>query len=114
MLNKNIFINIINNKKCDKIIYKDKLVTAFHDIKPKTPVHIIIVTNKCIPTVNDVTHNDEMMLGRLFTVASKLAKKMSISKNGYRLVVNCNNHGGQIINHLHMHLIGGKVLGNFF
>ncbi|MCR3754774.1 MAG: purine nucleoside phosphoramidase [Candidatus Westeberhardia cardiocondylae] len=110
---KNTFRKIICHKIPSNIIYQDDLFTAFEDKKPKAPVHIIIVTNIIIPTVNDINRNHEPMLGKFFTIAAKIAIQKKIAKDGYRLVVNCNKHGGQEIYHLHMHLIGGKPLGLF-
>ncbi|AIN47348.1 HIT domain-containing protein [Candidatus Palibaumannia cicadellinicola] len=106
-----IFSKIISRKMRTNILYQDDLVTAFRDIHPKAPIHIIIVTNKLIPTVNDVNTTDEIALGRMFSVAAKIAKQESISDDGYRLIINCNSHGRQEIYHLHMHLLGGRQLG---
>ncbi|CEN32172.1 HIT-like protein HinT [Candidatus Westeberhardia cardiocondylae] len=110
MKTQNIFKNIIQKKIHSDIIYQDKLVTAFSDINPKAPIHIIIVPNIFIPTVNDVKKEHEITLGRFFTVAAKIATKKKIAKKGYRLIVNCNKHGTQEIYYLHMHLLGGKQL----
>ncbi|URJ23421.1 HIT domain-containing protein [Blochmannia endosymbiont of Camponotus sp. C-003] len=107
----NIFINIIQKKVKTDILYQDELVTAFYDLHPKAPVHVLIVPNILIPTVNQATIHDEIMLGRLFIVAAKIAEQKNIHVSGYRLIVNCNNHAGQEIYHLHMHLLGGKPLG---
>ncbi|MBI5669004.1 MAG: HIT domain-containing protein [Chloroflexi bacterium] len=106
-----IFSKIIARQAPAEIVYQDEWVTAFKDIHPAAPVHILIVPNKEIPTVNDVTPEDEPMLGRLFTVARKVAEQMGIASSGYRLIVNCNHDGGQEIYHLHMHLLGGRRLG---
>ncbi len=106
-----IFSKIIRREAPADILYQDDLVTAFRDIHPQAPIHILIVPNKPIPTVNDVQPEDEAMLGRLFTVASKLAQDLGIAEDGYRLLVNCNQHGGQVVYHLHMHLLGGRPLG---
>lgn len=111
MKKETIFSKIIDHKISANILYQDELVTAFHDINPKAPSHILIVTNLPIPTVNDVIAEHEAALGRLFTVAAKIAAQEGISEDGYRLIVNCNRHGGQEIYHLHMHLLGGKPLG---
>ncbi|PLK59075.1 histidine triad nucleotide-binding protein [Candidatus Palibaumannia cicadellinicola] len=111
MYKQTIFSRIISRKMLADILYQDHLVTAFRDIKPQAPIHIIIVTNKLIPTVNDVNARDEIALGRLFLMAAKIAKQESISDDGYRLIINCNHHGGQEIYHLHMHLLGGRPLG---
>jgi histidine triad (HIT) family protein len=106
-----IFGKIIRREAPADIVYQDDLVTAFRDIHPQAPVHILIVPNKAIPTANDVQPEDEVALGRLFTVASKLAHDLGIAEDGYRLMVNCNRHGGQVVYHLHMHLLGGRPLG---
>ncbi len=106
-----LFAKIIAGEIPSDMVYQDELVTAFRDINPAAPTHILIVPNKVIPTVNDVTAVDEQTLGRLFTVARKLAEEEGIAANGYRLIVNCNEHGGQEVYHLHMHLVGGRPLG---
>ena len=106
-----IFEKIIAGEIPANIVHQDERVTAFRDISPQAPVHILIVPNKPIPTVNDVTDGDEAMLGRMFVVARDLAKQEGIDVNGFRLIVNCNRHGGQVVFHLHMHLVGGAPLG---
>ena len=106
-----IFSKIIRKEIPANIVYQDDLVTAFRDIAPQAKTHILIIPNKLIPTVNDVTEQDEVPLGRLFTVAAKLAAQEGIAQDGYRLIVNCNRHGGQEVFHLHMHLVGGESLG---
>lgn len=106
-----IFSKIIRQEIPAKLLYQDELVTAFRDISPKAPTHILIVPNKLIPTVNQVTREDEQAMGRLFTVARQLAEEEGIAEDGYRLVINCNRHGGQEVYHLHMHLLGGHSLG---
>ena len=106
-----IFSKIVNGEAEADIVYQDDLVTAFRDINPAAPTHILIVPNKEIPTVNDLTEADEQVAGRLFIVARKLAEEEGIAEEGYRLIVNCNDHGGQEVYHLHMHLIGGRPLG---
>ena len=111
MSEETIFSKIIRQEIPAKLLYQDELVSAFHDIGPKAPTHILIVPNKVIPTVNQVTAEDELALGRLFTVARKLAEEEGIAADGYRLIVNCNRHAGQEVFHLHMHLLGGQPLG---
>ena len=106
-----IFCKIIRREIFADICYQDHLVTAFRDIRPKAPIHILIVTNLLIPTVNDVTTASEAAVGRLFAVAAKIAKQEGIDESGYRLIINCNHHGGQEVYHLHMHLLGGRPLG---
>ncbi|MFK3618398.1 purine nucleoside phosphoramidase [Pasteurella multocida] len=111
MAEETIFSKIIRQEIPANIVYQDELVTAFRDISPQAKTHILVIPNKLIPTVNDVTAQDEISLGRLFTVAAKLAKDEGIAEDGYRLIVNCNKHGGQEVFHLHMHLVGGEPLG---
>ena len=106
-----IFAKIIRGEIPSDTVYQDDLVTAFRDIQPMAPTHILIVPNKVIPTVNDLTAGDEQIAGRMFIVAKKIAEQEGIAESGYRLIVNCNEHGGQDVFHLHMHLLGGRPLG---
>jgi histidine triad (HIT) family protein len=111
MAQETIFSKIIRKEIPAQIVYQDELVTAFRDINPQAPTHILIVPNKLIPTVNDVTAEDELALGRLFTVARRIAAEEGIAESGYRLLVNCNRDAGQEVYHLHMHIFGGRPLG---
>ncbi len=111
MSQETLFTKIINREIPADMVYEDDLVCAFRDINPQAPTHILIVPRKPIPTVDDVTEEDEAALGRLFTAAAKIARKEGISENGYRLLINCREHGGQEVYHLHMHLLGGRKLG---
>ncbi len=106
-----IFSKIIRREIPADILYQDDLVTAFRDINPQAPSHILIIPNKLIPTANDVTLEDEPILGRLFTVAAKIAKEEGIADDGYRLIMNCNTHAGQEVYHIHLHVLGGRPLG---
>lgn len=111
MAEETIFSKIIRQEIPTPLLYQDELVTAFRDISPQAPAHILIIPNKLIPTVNDIEEVDELTLGRMISVAKKLAKEEGIDKNGYRLIMNCNDHGGQEVYHIHMHLVGGHKLG---
>jgi histidine triad (HIT) family protein len=111
MAQETIFSKIIRREIPADIVYQDELVTAFRDIRPQAPTHILIVPNKLIPTANDVSSEDEPMLGRLFTAAARIAKQEGIAASGYRLLVNCGADGGQEVYHLHMHIVGGRRLG---
>ncbi|UUM31512.1 purine nucleoside phosphoramidase [Vibrio japonicus] len=111
MAEETIFSKIIRKEIPADVVYQDELVTAFRDINPRAPSHILIIPNKLIPTVNDVNDEDEALMGRMFVVARKLAKEEGIAEDGYRLIVNCNSHGGQEVYHIHMHLLGGRPLG---
>lgn len=111
MAEETIFSKIIRREIPSDIVYQDDQVTAFRDIAPQAPTHILIIPNILIPTVNDVTPQQEQMLGRMITVAAKIAREEGIADDGYRLVINCNRHGGQEVYHIHMHLLGGRPLG---
>lgn len=106
-----LFERIVQRELPADILYQDDLVTAFRDIQPAAPVHVLIVPNRCIPTANDLGAEDEATVGRMFTVAARLAAEAGIAAQGYRLIVNCNEHGGQEVFHLHLHLLGGRPLG---
>lgn len=105
-----IFGKIVRGEVSTELLYQDELVTAFRDVSPQAPTHILIVPNQPIPTVDDVSEEHEAALGRLFTVARRLATSEGLDK-GYRLIVNCKEHGHQEVFHLHMHLLGGRPLG---
>lgn len=106
-----LFARIVRGEVEAEICYQDDLVTAFRDINAQAPTHILIVPNEAIPTVADVTEESEPALGRMFTVAARLAEEEGIAEDGYRLIVNCRDFGGQEVCHLHMHLLGGRPLG---
>ena len=106
-----IFSRIIAREIAADVVYEDELVLAFRDIAPQAPVHILIIPKKEIATVNDVSAEDEQVLGRLFKVAARIASDEGIAENGYRLIVNCNEDGGQEVFHIHMHILGGRRLG---
>lgn len=106
-----LFSKIIDGELDADIVYRDDLVTAFRDINPAAPTHILIVPNKEIATADDLTDEDQAIAGRMFLVASRLAREEGVAEDGYRLIVNCRDHGGQEVYHLHMHLIGGRPLG---
>lgn len=102
-----IFCRIINNEAKATILYQDEQVTAFRDLHPAAPTHILIVPNKHIESVNSLQSGDEALVGHLFTVAAQLASQEGIAKDGYRLVTNTGSNGGQTVFHLHLHLLGG-------
>ncbi|MXP67457.1 HIT domain-containing protein [Pantoea sp. Aalb] len=111
MFKETIFSKIINREISVDLVYQDELVTAFRDIEPKAAIHILIIPNTFIPTINHVKSIHEKILGRMITVAAKIAYDEGISKDGYRLIMNCNRHSGQEVYHIHMHLLGGQPLG---
>ena len=106
-----IFSKIIRKEIPSDMLYQDDLVTAFRDINPGLPTHILIVPNEHIPSSAEVTESHEAAMGRMHTVARKLAEEAGIAEDGYRLVINCGKHGHQEVLHLHMHLLGGSDTG---
>ena len=106
-----IFSRIVRREIPADIVYQDDLVTAFRDIAPAAPTHVLVVPNHTIPSARDVTGDDEPVLGRMFSVAARIAREQGIAEKGYRLIVNCGEHGCQEVYHLHMHVIGGRPLG---
>ena len=106
-----IFSKIIRGEADAEIVYQDDRVTCFRDINPVAPVHILIVPNKEIATVNDLGEEDEALAGYMMLTARKLAREEGIDEGGYRLIINCNRDGGQVVDHLHMHLLGGRPMG---
>jgi histidine triad (HIT) family protein len=103
-----LFCKIVAGDAKASIVYQDDLVTAFRDIHPVAPTHILIVPNRHIESVNQADAADAQALGSLFLAAQKIAEMENIQQGGYRLIVNTGPHGGQTIFHLHMHLIGGQ------
>ena len=106
-----IFEKIIAGELPGNILHRDDRVVAFTDIHPVAPTHILIVPRKVIETVDDIADEDEALVGHMIIVARDLARQQDIAKDGYRLIFNCRTHGGQEVYHLHLHLIGGRVLG---
>lgn len=106
-MNDCIFCRIVRGQAPARLLYQDDLVTAFHDLHPRAPVHVLIVPNRHIVGVAQVEAGDELLLGRLFTVARRLAEELQVT-DGYRLVINNGTLSGQSVFHLHMHLLGGR------
>lgn len=106
-----LFSKIVRGDIPADIVHQDDLVTAFRDIAPQAPTHILVVPNRVIPTADDVTADDEAVVGRMVRVAGELARAEGIAQDGYRLIMNCRDHGGQEVYHLHLHLLGGRPLG---
>lgn len=105
-----IFTKIINKEIPANIVYEDAEILAFRDISPQAPEHILVIPKKEIPTVNDIEEADAILVGKLFLTAKKIAKELGFDEKGYRLVMNCNEDGGQTVNHIHMHILAGRQL----
>ena len=105
-----IFCKIVSNEIPGDVVYRDDQVTAFRDINPAAPTHILIVPNRHIESVNALESADEPLMGYLITTAGKLAKEEGIEQSGYRLIMNTGADGGQTVFHVHLHLIGGQPM----
>lgn len=103
-----IFCKIIKKEIPAKIIYEDDKVIAFEDINPQAPVHLLIVPRKHIPTLLDLTPEDNQLIGHILLTANNLAKNKGISVSGFRTVFNCNKDAGQAVYHIHLHIFGGR------
>ena len=104
-----IFCKIIQGEIPSNKVYEDDEILAFKDINPMAPVHILVIPKKHIESANEITEEDEKVIGKIFTVIKKLAKDNNLD-NGYRIVNNCGEDGGQAVKHLHFHLLGGRKL----
>jgi len=107
-----VFCKILAGEIPGKILYQDEEVVAFPDINPQAPIHILIIPRKHIPSLADTTEADSALLGHLVSVANQMAKEAGIAQSGYRLVINCGQEGGQVVPHLHLHLLGRKSLSD--
>lgn len=108
-----VFCNIIEGKLAATKVYEDDLVVAFWDANPASPIHMLIVPKVHIPTLNDIPDGDTLLC-HLGDVAKRIAKDLGVAESGYRFFINVNKGGGQVVFHLHAHLISGNDLGTFF
>jgi histidine triad (HIT) family protein len=105
-----IFCRIAAGEVPSDIVYQDEDFLAFRDILPRAPTHVLIIPKTHIASVAELTEGQQELAGRLIIIANNLAEKEGIAKKGYRLVINCGTEGGQLVPHLHLHLIGGRKL----
>lgn len=105
-----LFCKIAQKEIPSKVIYEDEQIMAFADINPVAPVHILLIPKKHLSSVNDIMREDEILIGQIFGVIQELARKLEIAESGYRVVTNTGTDGGQVVGHLHFHLIGGRAL----
>ena len=105
-----LFTKIIDREVPAKIVFENEFVLAFEDIHPQAPHHVLIVTKKEIPTINDLDRENAPLVGELFLAAREIAAKLGVSDSGYRVVMNCNRDAGQTVFHLHLHFLAGRPL----
>lgn len=107
-----IFCKIVAKEIPSDVVYADEYVTAFRDIQPAAPTHVLIVPNKHIASINELTEEDAHLLGKMNLAAQQIAKDEGVDQSGYRLIINNGADAGQVVFHLHMHLLAGKKLGH--
>ncbi len=105
-----LFCKIASGEIPAKLVYSDDLVVAFDDINPQAPQHKLIIPRKHIATLNDLAVEDNALIGHMFQTAKKLAHDLKLADDGYRVVMNCNRGGGQMVYHIHAHLLGGRQM----
>ena len=106
-----LFCQISQHKIPTKLIYENKELVAFKDINPQASVHVLVVPKKHIESIAVLEKEDQNLMGKMIYQAKLLAEKFGIAEDGYKLIFNCREHGGQLINHIHLHLLGGEMLG---
>ncbi len=109
-MSNDLFLKIIRREIPADIVFENDDVLAFRDIDPQAPVHILVIPKRRIATTNDLQAQDAELIGRLFLAAREIAEAEGISEDGYRLVMNCNRHGGQSVYHIHLHVMGGRQM----
>ena len=106
-----IFCKIIKGDIPSNKVYEDDDVLAFYDINPVTPIHILVIPKKHISKLTDLTTEDELLIGKIYTAINKIAEQVGIKEEGFRVVTNCGENGGQEVMHIHFHILGGEKLG---
>ena len=105
-----IFCQIATGKIPSEKIFENERVLAFRDLHPQAPTHVLVIPRRHIATLNDLQSNDAALVGEMMLAATQIAAKENLAEAGYRLVMNCNQHGGQSVYHIHLHLLGGRYM----
>ena len=105
-----VFCQIVAGKIPGEILYQDEEMLAFRDINPQAPTHLLIIPKKHIPSLAHLSEVETPLIGHMARIANQLAREQGVAESGYRLVINCGEQGGQLVPHLHMHLLGGRKL----
>lgn len=106
-----VFCKIIAGEIPGEIVHQDDDVVAFRDLNPQAPTHVLVVPRRHIATINDLQEGDAELVGRLYLAAAAVARQEGIDRRGYRTVMNCNAEAGQSVYHIHLHVLGGRVMG---
>ncbi len=110
-MNDCLFCKIIKGDIPSDKVYEDEEILAFKDINPAAPIHILVIPKKHISSLIDIEPEDEMLIGKIYSVINKIAEQQGVKEKGYRVIVNCGEDGGQEVMHLHFHLLAGRKLG---
>ncbi len=107
-----VFCQIATGKIPGEFLYQDEEVIAFPDINPAAPIHLLIIPKKHIPSLAYISEAEIPLVGKMIKIANQLARERGLAEKGYRLVINCGKQGGQVVPHLHLHLLGGRNLAS--
>jgi histidine triad (HIT) family protein len=106
-----LFCKIVSGEIPAKVVHQDADTVAFVDVNPQAPTHLLVVPRKHVPTMNELAPEDDALVGKMYRVAAQLAKKNGIAERGWRAVMNANREAGQTVFHIHLHVLGGRVMG---
>jgi histidine triad (HIT) family protein len=106
-----VFCRIVSGQIPAQKLYEDELVVAFEDANPEAPVHFLVIPKEHVPTLDEATAEHSEVLSRMLLTAARVAREKRVSQNGYRQVINCRAEGGQVVFHLHLHVLGGRQMG---
>lgn len=109
-MSETIFSKIIRKEIPAKVVYEDEQCLAFYDVAPQAPVHVLVIPKKPIESLEQLTAEDAPLMGHLWQVIQRVARQEQVAESGYRVVVNCGQQGGQSVDHLHFHILGGRDL----
>lgn len=105
-----LFCKMVNGEIQPDTIFENDQVLAFRDINPQAPTHILVIPKQHITSLNDLTESDAGIVGQMYLAAQQIARQQGIAESGYRTLVNCGDDGGQTVFHLHLHLLGGRIM----
>jgi histidine triad (HIT) family protein len=106
-----MFCKMASGEITPDTVYEDDDVLAFRDINPQAPVHVLVIPKQHVATINDLDADSSALIGKMMMAAAKIAQQEGFAEQGYRTIMNCNAHGGQTVFHIHLHLLGGRVMG---
>ena len=106
-----MFCKMVSGEITPDTVYEDDDVLAFRDINPQAPVHVLVIPKQHVATINDLDADSSALIGKMMMAAAKIAQQEGFAEQGYRTIMNCNAHGGQTVFHIHLHLLGGRVMG---